>query len=81
MRKPSSSVRPVIASTVRAKRAPKVISLTPGQKAAATKRANGLDLAAVAAKALATRQANIKAAVRAARKVANRPAKTARKAA
>ena len=43
------------------------IILTPGQKAAATKRANGLDLSAVAHKAQATRLANIAAAEKAAK--------------
>lgn len=45
------------------KNAKKPIILTAGQKAAATKRANGLDLKAVAAKAAATRLArSVKAA-------------------
>jgi hypothetical protein len=44
-------------------------TLTPGQKAAATKRANGLDLSAVAQKAVATRNENLAAAAMLAAKI------------
>jgi len=37
--------------------------LTPGQKAAATKRRLGLDLSAIARKAVATRRANVRRAI------------------
>jgi hypothetical protein len=44
-----------------------VITLTPAQKAAATKRAMGLDLSAIAAKAVATRRENTERAEKEAR--------------
>ncbi len=47
----------------RARKARKVV-LTPGQKAARTKRLNGLDLSAVALKAVATRRANVRKAAK-----------------
>ena len=52
--------------------------LTPGQKAARTKRLNGLDLSAIAAKALKTRKRNVRAAAREA--TAKAAARVARKA-
>lgn len=57
------------------------LPLTPGQKAAATKRANGLDLSAVANKAVETRRANIAAAEREAAKMARAHKARAKKAA
>jgi len=45
-----------------AKKTAPIVILTPGQKAAATKRANGLDLSAVAQKAVQTRRDNVIAA-------------------
>lgn len=65
----------------RATRTAKVIPLTPGQKAAATKRANGLDLSAVAQKAVATRLANNEAREIAARKAERAAKRAAKKAA
>ena len=50
--------------TARATKPGKRATLTPAQKAAATKRRNGLDLSAIARKALATRQRNARAAAR-----------------
>lgn len=54
------------------------IEMTPGQKAAATKRAMGLDLTAVAQKAHATRLANIAAAEKAAKAEARKAKRAAR---
>lgn len=53
-------------------------ALTPAQKAAITKRRNGLDLSAVAARAQATRLANIEAIAKAARAAARKARKAAK---
>ena len=65
----------------RAARKPAPVILTAGQKAAATKRANGLNLSTVAKQAYATRQANrvfaaeqLARAARAAKRAAKRAA-------
>lgn len=57
----ATTTRATAGRTAKARKAP---PLTPGQKAAATKRAAGLDLSAIARKAARTRLANAGAAAR-----------------
>jgi hypothetical protein len=67
--------------TIRATRKAQPVTLTPGQKAAATKRRMGLDLTAIANKAVQTRRDNIIAAEREAAKLHRANVKRAKKAA